>query len=88
VSEGSLGCISFDLSGASCGVHLDKPNRKGETMKLTDAALDLYLWATEKGIVDETVEWIIETVLEQEIVSFATPQGTVSFDVNDIDWEV
>ena len=56
-------------------------------MTLNDAALDLYLWATEKGIVDETVGWIIETVLEQEIVSFSTPQGTVSFDVNDIEWE-
>jgi len=56
-------------------------------MKLTDESLDLYLWATEKGIVDETVEWIIETVLEQEIVSFSTSQGTVSFDVNDIEWE-
>ena len=56
-------------------------------MTLNDEALDLYLWATEKGIVDETVDWIIETVLEQEIVSFATSQGTVSFDINDIDWE-
>lgn len=56
-------------------------------MTLNDEAIDLYLWATEKGIVDETVEWIIETVLEQEIVSFATPQGTVSFDINDIEWE-
>jgi len=56
-------------------------------MTLNDDALDLYLWATEKGIVDETVEWIIETVLDQEIVSFATSKGTVSFDVNDIQWE-
>lgn len=56
-------------------------------MTLNDEALDLYLWATEKGIVDETVEWIIETVLDQEIVSFSTSQGTVSFDVNDIEWE-
>lgn len=56
-------------------------------MTLTDEALDLHLWATQKGIVDESVEWIVETVLDQEIVSFSTPQGTVSFDVNDIDWE-
>ena len=53
-------------------------------MTLNDEALDLYLWATEKGIVDETVEWIIETVLEQEIVSFSTPQGTVSFPSHDL----
>ena len=56
-------------------------------MTLNDEAVDLYLWAKEKGIVDETVEWIVETVLEQEIVSFSTPQGTVSFDVNDIEWK-
>lgn len=56
-------------------------------MVLNDEALDLYLWATQKGIVDESVEWIVETVLDQEIVSFSKSQGTVSFDVNDIDWE-
>lgn len=56
-------------------------------MTLNDEALDLYLYAKEKGIVDESVEWIIETVLDQEIVSFSTSQGTVSFDVNDIEWE-
>ena len=56
-------------------------------MTLNDEALDLYLWATQKGIVDETVDWIIETVLDQEIVSFSTAKGTVSFDINDIDWE-
>ena len=56
-------------------------------MTLNDEALDLHLWATEKGIVDETVDWIIETVLDQEIVSFSTPKGTVSFDINDIDSE-
>ena len=56
-------------------------------MTLNDEALDLYLYAKEKGIVDESVEWIIETVLDQEIVSFSTPKGTVSFDVNDIEWE-
>ena len=54
---------------------------------LNDAAIDLYLWAKDKGIVDESVEWIIETVLDQEIVSFSTSQGTVSFDIHDIEWE-
>ena len=56
-------------------------------MILNDKAVDLYLWAKDKGIVDESVEWIVETVLDQEIVSFSTSQGTVSFDVNDIEWE-
>ena len=56
-------------------------------MTLNDTAMDLYLYGTAKGIVDETVEWIIETVLEQEIVSFSTSKGTVSFDINDIEWE-
>jgi len=56
-------------------------------MILNDTAIDLYLWAKDKGIVDESVDWIIEKVLEQEIVSFSTSQGTVSFDVDDIEWE-
>ena len=56
-------------------------------MILNNTAIDLYLWATDKGIVDESVDWIIEKVLEQEIVSFSTSQGTVSFDVDDIEWE-
>lgn len=55
-------------------------------MTLNDTAYDAYLYGTAKGIVDETVEWIIETVLEQEIVSFSTSKGTVSFDINDIEW--
>lgn len=63
----------------------ERDNRKGKTMTLNDEAIDLYLWATDKGIVNESVEWIIETVLDQEIVSFSTSQGTVSFDVNDIE---
>jgi uncharacterized protein YlzI (FlbEa/FlbD family) len=56
-------------------------------MILNDTAIDLYLWATDKGIVDESVDWIIEKVLDQEIVSFSTSQGTVSFDIDDIEWE-
>lgn len=56
-------------------------------MILNDTAIDLYLWAKDKGIVDESVDWIIEKVLEQEIISFSTSQGTVSFDVDDIEWE-
>ena len=74
------GCICI---GAPCYVN---QNRKGKIMTLNDEALDLYLWATQKGIVDESVEWIVETVLDQEIVSFSTSKGTVSFDVNYIEW--
>ena len=54
---------------------------------LNEQALELYAYATEKGIVDETIEWIVETVLEQEIVTFASPNGQVSFDINDIQLE-
>ena len=56
-------------------------------MTLNSEAMEVYLWATDKGIVDESVEWIIGTVLDQEIVSFSTTEGTVSFDVYDIEWE-
>lgn len=54
-------------------------------MTLNSEAMEVYLWATDKGIVDESVEWIIGTVLDQEIVSFSTADGTVSFDIYDIE---
>ena len=54
-------------------------------MTLNSEAMEAFLWATDKGIVDASVEWIIETVLDQEIVSFSTADGTVSFDIYDIE---
>ena len=56
-------------------------------MKLNDTAMDAYFYGLAKEIVDQPPQWIIETVLEQEIVSFSTSKGTVSFDINDIEWE-
>ena len=56
-------------------------------MKLNDIAMDAYFYGLSKGIVNENPQWIIETVLEQEVVSFSTSKGTVTFDIHDIEWE-
>lgn len=56
-------------------------------MTLNDTAMDAYFYGLAKDIVNESPQWIIETVLEQEIVSFSTSEGTISFDIGDIEWE-
>lgn len=54
-------------------------------MTLTQEAIERIEWANNKGItVDYTPEEIAEIIEEQEIVSFCTPKGTVSFDVDDL----
>ena len=42
--------------------------------------------AFAKGIVDDTVQEIIETIMEQEVVTYATERGSITFDVGDVDW--
>jgi hypothetical protein len=54
---------------------------------LTREAFDAYLWAVRKGIIDsevETIDDIIEIVTSQEIVTYASVKGQVSFDVGDL----
>ena len=53
-------------------------------MNLTAEALQARDWALEKGIPVDPVEAIIETVLDQEVVSYCSEQGTVTFDVYDV----
>ncbi len=61
-------------------------------MKFNRDAFERYIRACEKGILThnaetETEQEIIETVLKQEIVSFCSSKGCVSFDISDIEGE-
>ena len=58
-------------------------NQMTENYTLNLEALEAYQKHHGSGLVDESIRWIIDTVLEQEIVSFCDSSGSVSFDVND-----
>tara|TARA_R110000764_G_scaffold195719_2_gene280907 strand:- start:490 stop:666 length:177 start_codon:yes stop_codon:yes gene_type:complete len=51
---------------------------------LNSHAIDAFIQGERDGIIDESIDWIISTVLEQEIVTFCTSKGCVSFDVEDL----
>ena len=53
-------------------------------MEFTRKAYERYLNAKEKGIVTDTEQEIIDIIYEQEIVSYCTSKGCVSFDYNDV----
>tara|TARA_R110002020_G_scaffold76043_2_gene193103 strand:+ start:1529 stop:1711 length:183 start_codon:yes stop_codon:yes gene_type:complete len=51
---------------------------------LNDEATKAYNQGVHEGVIDESKEWIINTVLEQEIVTFCTSEGQYSFDIYDL----
>ena len=53
-------------------------------MQLSRQAYDKLLLARDQGLTNDTEQDIIAIVLEQEIVSYCTEKGCVSFDINDI----
>ena len=53
-------------------------------MNLTPEARQARDWALEKGIPVDSVDEIIETVLDQEVVSYCSENGTVTFDYLDV----
>jgi hypothetical protein len=55
-------------------------------MSLNAEALQAHEWALEKGIPVDTVEEIIKIVLDQEIVTYCSQHGTVSFDIYDVEF--
>ena len=57
-------------------------------MNLTPEARQARDWALEKGIPVDSVEVIIETVLDHEVVSYCSEQGTVTFDYLDVVYDV
>ena len=54
-------------------------------MNLTPEARQARDWALEKGIPVDSIDEIIETVLDQEVVSYCSENGTVTFDYLDVD---
>ena len=54
-------------------------------MNLTAEARQARDWAIEKGIPIDSIDEIIETVLDQEVVSYCSENGTVTFDYLDVD---
>lgn len=52
--------------------------------EFTRKAYETYLNALSKGLTKDTEEEIIQIILEQEIVSYCTSKGCVSFDYNDL----
>ena len=53
-------------------------------MNLTPEALQARDWALDKGIPVDSIDEIIETVLDQEVVSYCSENGTVTFDHFDV----
>ena len=53
-------------------------------MNLKPEAIQARYWALEKGIKVDTVDEIIQTVLEQEIVTYFSENGIVTFDYLDV----
>ena len=47
-------------------------------------AFEAYQYGVERGIVSDTESEIINIILRQEIVSYCTSKGCVSFDYNDL----
>ena len=39
------------------------------------------------GVVDDTVEEVINLIMEQEVITYATENGQITFDPSDVDWE-
>ena len=54
-------------------------------MNLKPEARQARDWALEKGIPVDSVDEIIKIVLDQEIVTYCTENGSVSFDYLDVD---
>ena len=51
---------------------------------LNEEATKEYDQGVHEGVIDESKEWIVNTVLEQEIVTFCTSEGQYSFDYCDL----
>jgi len=52
--------------------------------KLNKKAKGVLKWAREKGITNAREKEIVRIVLQQEIVSYCTSAGCVTFDYNDL----
>jgi hypothetical protein len=59
---------------------------RGEIMfRMKPEAAQALEWAAQRGIPVDKEEEVVATVLEQEVVSYSSEKGTVSFDLLDIE---
>ena len=52
--------------------------------ELTPEALQAHEWAVSKGISVDSVEEVIQIVLDQEVVTYQGLEGAVCFDIFDV----
>ena len=53
-------------------------------MTLNKEAMKAYRKFKKLGVIDESIGWICRTVMDQEVVSFQTSKGTITFDEADV----
>ena len=53
-------------------------------LELTPEALEAHEWAVSKGISIDSVEEVIQIVLDQEVVTYQSRDGAVCFDRFDV----
>lgn len=53
--------------------------------QLNNYAFELYKQAVEKGICSDPVELVVETLYHQQVVTYCTGKGCVSFDHSDLE---
>ena len=53
-------------------------------MTLNKEAMKAYREYKKLGVIDESIGWICRTVMDQEVVSFSTSKGTITFDEADV----
>ena len=39
------------------------------------------------GVIHHTVEEVINFIMDQEVITYATEKGQITFDPSDVDWE-
>ena len=54
------------------------------TLVFNKTAMEAYEWAVDNGICDDPIEDIIDIVMDQEVVSYCTSKGSVTFDIYDV----
>jgi hypothetical protein len=55
-------------------------------MTLNNKAIASYNKAFNQGIVSDTIKEIVETLYNQEVVSYCTSEGCITFDYADLTW--
>ena len=59
-----------------------------ECYRLKSDAKNHLVKLQREGKIKEKEKWIVRKVLEQEIITFCYGDGQISFDVDDIEWDI